>query len=186
MKKECQERRNGQRSIQIFHQFFALYLMEKNCQFLCKPESYTLDSDDDHDDDQDSVGPEPSTLADPQPHLISQSELNDLVRNLEWPKSKPELLSSRLQQWNLLEKDASISLSHNHHKDLVQFFLMEGLVYCNDIDGLMASLRITHDPDEWRLFIDSSKTSLKAVFDSQWECFVIYSSWPCSSYERDI
>ena len=27
----------------------------------------------------------------------------------------------------------------------------------------MATLRITHDPDEWRLFIDSSKTSLKAV-----------------------
>ena len=41
---------------------------------------------------------------------------------------------------------------------------MEGdLVYYNDIDGLMATLRITHDPDEWRLFIDSSKTSLKAV-----------------------
>ena len=56
------------------------------------------------------------------------------------------------------------SLSYDHHKDLVQFFLMEGdLVYYNDIDGLMAYLRITHDPDEWRLFIDSSKTSLKAV-----------------------
>ena len=41
---------------------------------------------------------------------------------------------------------------------------MDGdLVYCNDIDGLMATLGITHDPDEWRLFIDLSKTSLKAV-----------------------
>ena len=41
---------------------------------------------------------------------------------------------------------------------------MEGdLVYCSDIDGLNAYLSITHDPDEWRLFIDSSKTSLKAV-----------------------
>ena len=67
--------------------------MEKNCQFLCKTESYTLDPDDDHDGDQDS-----------------QSELDDLVRNLELPKSKPELLGSRLQQWNLLESDASISL----------------------------------------------------------------------------
>ena len=38
-----------------------------------------------------------------------------------------------------------------------------GLIYCNDIDGLMAASRITHDPDEWRLFIDSCKTSLKAV-----------------------
>ena len=58
------------------------------------PESYTLDSDDDHDDDQDSVDPDPSTSADPdfellysspEPHLISQSELNDLVRDLELP-----------------------------------------------------------------------------------------------------
>ena len=60
------------------------------------PESYTLDSDDNHADDQDSAGPEPSTSvgpdfelphSSPQPELISQSELNDLVRNLELPKS---------------------------------------------------------------------------------------------------
>ena len=41
---------------------------------------------------------------------------------------------------------------------------MEGdLVYCNDINGLMAALTVKHDPDEWRLFTDLSKTSLKAV-----------------------
>ena len=41
---------------------------------------------------------------------------------------------------------------------------MEGdLVYCNDIDGLMAALMIAHNPDEWRVFIDTSKTSLKAI-----------------------
>ena len=38
----------------------------------------------------------------------------------------------------------------------------DDLVHCN-IDDLMAALRITHDPDEWRMFIDSSKTGLKAV-----------------------
>ena len=136
------------------------------------PDSYNLDSDDDHDDDQDSAGLEPSTSADPdfqlphsspEPHHISQGELNDLVRDFELPKSKAELLGSRRQQWNLSESDVRISLFCNHQKDLVRFFLMEGdLVYCN-IDGMMAALRITHDPDEWRLFIDSPKTSLKAV-----------------------
>ena len=73
-------------------------------------------------------------------------------------------MGSRLQQWNLLESDVGISLLRDREKDVVQFFFMEGnLNYCNDIDGLMVALRITHDPDEWRLFIDSSKTSLKAV-----------------------
>ena len=62
------------------------------------PEFYTLDSDDDYDNDQDSAGPEPSlsadpdfelTLSSPEPHLISQSEL---VRDLELPKSKAGLV----------------------------------------------------------------------------------------------
>ena len=51
------------------------------------------------------------------------------------------------------------------HEDLVQFFKMEnGLVACTDTDGLMQQLNINHNPLDWRLFIDSSKLSLKAVF----------------------
>ncbi|GBL77771.1 hypothetical protein AVEN_210980-1 [Araneus ventricosus] len=38
----------------------------------------------------------------------------------------------------------------------------ESLVFCSDIDGLL-KLRIAHEPNEWRLFIDASKLSLKAV-----------------------
>ena len=46
----------------------------------------------------------------------------------------------------------------------VQIFKMErGLVACTDIDGLMQTLNINHIPLDWRLFIDSSKLSLKAV-----------------------
>jgi len=39
----------------------------------------------------------------------------------------------------------------------------DDLVFCYDVGGLMNALRIKHDPQEWRLFIDSSKLSLKAV-----------------------
>jgi len=50
------------------------------------------------------------------------------------------------------------------YEDLVQFFKMErGLVFSTDIDGLMETLNINHIPQDWRLFIDSSKLSLKAV-----------------------
>jgi len=57
-----------------------------------------------------------------------------------------------------------ISMYRERHEDLVYFFKMErGLVACNDIDGLMQTLSINHNPLDWRLFTDSSKLSLKAV-----------------------
>jgi len=34
---------------------------------------------------------------------------------------------------------------------------------CKDVDGLFKALNMSHCSDEWRLFIDSSKGSLKAV-----------------------
>jgi len=37
------------------------------------------------------------------------------------------------------------------------------LVACTAIDGLMQTLNINHNPLDWRLFIDSSQLSLKAV-----------------------
>jgi hypothetical protein len=50
------------------------------------------------------------------------------------------------------------------HEDLVQFFKVEKvLVASTDIDGLMQTLNINHNPLDWRLFIDSSKLSLKVV-----------------------
>ena len=57
-----------------------------------------------------------------------------------------------------------ISVYRKRHEDQVHFFKMErGLVACTDIDGLMQTLNINHNPLDWRLFIDSSKLSPKAV-----------------------
>jgi len=50
------------------------------------------------------------------------------------------------------------------HEDVVHFFKMErGLVACTDIDGLKQTPNINHNPLDWRLLLDSSKLSLKAV-----------------------
>jgi hypothetical protein len=38
-----------------------------------------------------------------------------------------------------------------------------GLAVCSDIDGLMQTLNFNRNPLEWRLFIDSSKLSHKAL-----------------------
>jgi len=46
----------------------------------------------------------------------------------------------------------------------VPFFRKEDdLVFCYNVDGLMNAPRIKYDPQEWQLFIGSSKLSLKAV-----------------------
>ena len=83
--------------------------------------------------------------------------------DLNLPKSQAELLGSRLQQWNLLKENVSISVYRKRHEDLVHFFKLErGLVACTAIGGLMQTLNINHNPLDWRLFIDSSKLSLKA------------------------
>jgi hypothetical protein len=140
------------------------------------PQEYTLHSDDDQEDSNGSV-PEnvagPSTSQDSdfvcelpskKPHKISQSELSDLIRDLELPKTKAELLASRLQQWNLLEDEVKVSVYRSRQKNLTPFFNMDNnLVACRDIEGLMAALNLDYDPKDWRLFIDSSKVSLKAV-----------------------
>jgi hypothetical protein len=36
-------------------------------------------------------------------------------------------------------------------------------VYCSDVFGLMEKLNIEYDVNEWRIFIDSSKRSLRSV-----------------------
>jgi len=90
--------------------------------------------------------------------------LNDLIRDLDLTKNKAELLDLRLQQWNLLKENVRISVYRKRHEDLVHFFKMEkGFVACTDIHGLMQTLSINHNPLDWRLFIDSSQLSFKAV-----------------------
>jgi len=73
--------------------------------------------------------------------------LNGLIRDLDLPKNKAELLGSRLQQWNPLKENVRISVYRKS----------------TDIDGLMQTLNIGHNLLDWRIFIDSSKLSLKAV-----------------------
>lgn len=131
------------------------------------PESYTLDSESDSESTSPEAGPSyiPSSHELPDtPHLITQGELNDLVRDLDLPKSKAELLGSRLQQWNLLDKGVKVSIYRKRQSPLTDFFAVEDdLVFCHDIPSLMTELNVQYTPDKWRLFIDSSKTSLKAV-----------------------
>ena len=99
-----------------------------------------------------------------EPHLLTQGELNNLVRDLKLSKKQAELLGSRLRGWNLLQKGTKVCYFRNRQEEFQDFYSEENdLVYCNNICGVMDVLDHEHKTTEWRLFIDSSKTSLKAV-----------------------
>ena len=60
-------------------------------------------------------------------------------------------------------KNVSISYRHRE-KNLAKFFFDEdGLIYCTNVNKLMKTVGHKHIASEWRLFIDSNKTSLKGV-----------------------
>ena len=99
------------------------------------------------------------------PQLFSQNELNDLARDLNLSKESSELLASRLKETNLLQPGTFISYYRNRHAEFLPHFTQEkDIVFCNNIEGVLKKLGVTqYDPNDWRLFIDSCKRSLKCV-----------------------
>jgi len=81
-------------------------------------QQYILDSGDEPTEKREKT-PQPSTSTDAdftadlqsnELHGITQEELNDLIRDLDLPKCKAELLGSRMQQWNFLKENIRISV----------------------------------------------------------------------------
>ena len=118
------------------------------------------------DDDADFEVDTQSSSKDP--HFPNQNELDDLTRDLGLTKAKAELLSC-LKQWNLLASSCKVSKPRKRRVTLANFYAMSSdsnhpsLCYCTDIQGLFQEIGISYSPSDWRLFIDSSKQSLKAV-----------------------
>jgi hypothetical protein len=96
---------------------------------------------------------------------FTQSELNDLIRELQLTKEKSELLGSRLREKNMLASGVKFSWYRNREREFRKYYTQEDqLVFCTDISNLLHQLgQGEYDPTTWRLFIDSSKRSLKAV-----------------------
>ena len=99
-----------------------------------------------------------------EPHLLTQVDLNDIVRDLNLSKKQVELLGSRLKGWNLLLQETKVCFYRGRYYEFKNFFSLEdGVVFSNDVCSVMEVLVREYYPDQWRLFIDSSKVSLKAV-----------------------
>jgi len=60
--------------------------------------------------------------------------------------------------------DTKVCFYRGHREDLKDFFSQEdGVMFCNDVCSVMEVLVSEFNPDQWRLFIDSSRVSLKVV-----------------------
>ena len=126
--------------------------------------SDTSSSEDSTSDPETGEGDMYVPDADNFPQLLGQAELNNSVRDLELTNEKAELLGSRLQERNLLKPGTKISYFRSRHMKFSSFYSQEeNVCFCNDISDLMQEIGCCYDPSEWRLFIDSSKASLKAV-----------------------
>ncbi|XP_049310669.1 uncharacterized protein LOC125778144 [Bactrocera dorsalis] len=98
------------------------------------------------------------------PNLIDQAYFEDLVRDLGLTKEKAEILCSRLKNRNLIKADVKVTSPRKRHADLESYFKKsEELVYYCSIEEVLKYLKLPLDSSAWRLFIDSSKHSLKAV-----------------------
>jgi hypothetical protein len=96
---------------------------------------------------------------------FTQSELIDLIRELQLTKQNTELLGSRLREKNMLAPGVKFSWYRNREKEFRKYYAQKDqLVFCTDIRNLLRQLgQGEFDSNNWRLFIDSSKRSLKAV-----------------------
>lgn len=79
-----------------------------------------------------------------------------------------EIVASRFQQWNLVAPDFKVTAFRGRkNKESIDkcFAIHEpsNLTYCTDVNALFQALDTVHESNAWRLFIDSSVRSIKAV-----------------------
>jgi len=57
-----------------------------------------------------------------EPHLLSQGDLNDIVRDLNLSKKQAESLGSRLKGWNLLLQDNKVCFYRGRREEFKDIF----------------------------------------------------------------
>lgn len=97
---------------------------------------------------------------------IKQERLNMMVRQLKLSQRQAIALSQHLKAVNILAPGVKVFGFRQRQQELVQFFDVNDdntFAYCKNIAGVMGYMNIEYKAEDWRIFIDSSKRSLKAV-----------------------
>ena len=84
-----------------------------------------------------------------EPHLLTQGDLSDIVRDLNLSKKQAEILGSRLKGWNLLRQDTKVCFYRGRHEEYKDFFSREdGVVFCSHVSSVMEVLGHEFNPDQ--------------------------------------
>ena len=124
---------------------------------------YDIGSSDSNISSSSSMAAAASSLS-AKPKSFSQGQLDDLVRDLGLSKKSSKILASGLGEHDILDSGTKITFYRDRDDFFIRFFTMEDeFVYCN-IQGLHSEMGLSeYNPDEWRLFKNSSKRSVKCV-----------------------
>lgn len=110
---------------------------------------------------------QPSNITSPCKHIeFSQNRLDIMARQLKLSQARQIVLTQQLKAMNILSPGVKIYDAHGRQREFLKLFDQNEentFSFCNDIGGLMLALGHLYKPEEWRLFIGSSKNSLKAV-----------------------
>jgi hypothetical protein len=72
---------------------------------------------------------------------FTQSELSDLIRELQLTKQKSKLLGSRLREKNMLTSGVKFSWYRNREKEFRKYCAQEDqIVFCTDVRNLLHQL----------------------------------------------
>lgn len=120
-------------------------------------------------DTSSTYAPDLQDLQTPRkPMLLTEEDYNNIVRDAQISNRSAELIASRLKSRNLCALGFRITMGRKRgltrkFDDMYIKDEKSTITYCWDIDLLFHLFEFPHNANEWRLFIDGSNESLKAV-----------------------
>lgn len=103
---------------------------------------------------------------DAQPELVTQSEMDYIVAKMELSQRNSEMLTSFLKRKKLTKPDVNATSYRKRQAEFQEFYTIDDentFTCCNDIKGLVNKMGMEYTAGDWRLFIDTSVSSLKVV-----------------------
>jgi len=82
-----------------------------------------------------------------EPHMLTQGDVNDIVRDLKLSNKQAETLGSRVKGWNLLRQDTEVYFC-GHHEEFKDVFSIEDVVFSNHVCSIKEVLGHEYNPDQ--------------------------------------